>query len=110
MPCQFRKRDLSIPRGALHNAGYLAENPGFARPPAYWMYEAYGYTNYRAYAASGAETAAVIERLVRRHVSRNSPAVAQWGCGLARIFAPLQSATGWKVVGFDYNPASIAWC
>lgn len=101
-------------RSRADNAAYVASRPDFARPPAYRMYEAYSYTSYRAYATSGGETAEFIEGLVRRHLPggglSSGPAVAEWGCGLARIIKPLRQRTGWAVTGFDYNPASIAWC
>ncbi len=97
-------------RSRADNAAYAAENPAFARPPAYGMFEAYSYTSYRAYVASGDETAAFIEGLVRRHLSLSLPVVAEWGCGLGRIVKPLRQRTGWSVAGFDYNAASVAWC
>ncbi len=97
-------------QGRADNAAFLAQNPGFARPPAYRMYEAYSYTSYRAYVASGIETAAFIQRLFEQHSTVAQPKIAEWGCGLARILAPLRRTTGWEISGFDYNPDSIAWC
>lgn len=100
-------------RGRAANAAYLAAHPHFAPPPAWGMYEAYSYTSYAAYAASGADTAAFIAGLIRRYgpaESASAPAVAEWGCGLARILAPLRRQTKWALTGFDYNGASIAWC
>ncbi len=96
-------------RSRAANAAYLAAHPDFAAPPAWGMYEAYSYTRYADYAASGEDTARFIADLIRRHGAAN-PAVAEWGCGLARIVRPLQRLTGWRVTGFDYNGASIAWC
>ena len=96
-------------RGRAANAAYLAAHPDFVAPPAWGMYEAYSYTSYAAYAASGEDTAQFIAGLIRRHGAAD-PVVAEWGCGLARIVRPLQRLTGWPTTGFDYNAASITWC
>lgn len=93
---------------ARDNRAFLAENPGFAPPPLWWMHDMYSHASYRLYAETGAGTAAALAALIDAHVKAARPRVADWGCGLARVLRHLPAR--YALTGFDYNPAAIEWC
>lgn len=57
---------------------------------------------------TGRDTASVIAERIDRFTGLESPRVADWGCGLARVSRHLPDR--YQVRGFDYNAKAIAWC
>lgn len=104
---------LANVRSASDNRSFLRENPAFAPPPKFLMYDAHGHVNYRSYFNKGRKAAGAVAQLAARHFGPSSPvAVCEWGCGPARILRhlPSQLPPGSKVFGTDYNEKSIQWC
>ena len=103
----------AIPMHAGRNQAFLAEHPGFAVPPWFLMYDAYGTINYQSYFVKGRSVAGHIGQIVSQYLGTDAPvSVCEWGCGPARIIRhlpPLLPA-GSRVFGTDYNAKTIAWC
>jgi SAM-dependent methyltransferase len=90
------------------NEEYLRRHPDFAPPPLRWMHDMYAHASYALYMSSGAETAAAVATLVDAHAPSQTPRVADWGCGLARVLRHLPER--YRRTGFDSNAEAIDWC
>lgn len=88
---------------------YKAAHPDLALPPPYMLYIAYG-LNYKHYIEDGKRTTAWLKAQCAGHLPAEG-SILDWGCGPARITRHLPEAfPGWKVIGSDYDEATIAWC
>jgi SAM-dependent methyltransferase len=95
------------------NRRFLAEHPGFAVPPAALAYDAYNHVNWQEYHDSGILHARLIAGLVREHLAADPLKICEWGCGPGRVIRHVRDALAdrtVKLLGTDYNPASVAWC
>ncbi len=89
------------------NAAFARAAPDFAPPPLWWMHDMYAHASYRLYWESGQRDAATLTALIERHLGRQAEAVAEWGCGLARILRHMPTTA--KRTGTDLNGDAIAW-
>lgn len=72
------------------------------------MHDMYAHTSYRLYTESGSRHAQEIAALFRRHITKDNPTVAEWGCGLARVIQRMPE--DFIRHGFDFNQDAILWC
>lgn len=93
---------------AAGNRRFLAAHPEFVPPPLWWMHDMYRHTSFDLYWRMGKKNAAVVAEKIARHVKAQTPHVADWGCGLARVIRHLPES--WRRTGFDYNAQAIDWC
>lgn len=93
---------------ARDNAVFRRENPDFRPPPLWWMHDMYSHASYRAYDATGADTAHALAALIGRHVDAARLRVADWGCGMGRVLRHLPDT--YELTGFDYNKSAVEWC
>ncbi|WP_428407183.1 class I SAM-dependent methyltransferase [Hyphococcus sp.] len=93
---------------AAENARFRETHPDFDPPPLWWMHDMYRHTSYDLYWRTGQETAAALASRIDAHVKTQSPRVADWGCGLARVLRHLPER--YKRTGFDYNARAVNWC
>ena len=94
-------------RSAEENRRFLDAHPDFTPPPLWWMHDMYRHTSFDQYWRTGVNTADVIGDKINAYIDIDSPRVADWGCGLARIIRHLPNA--YQRTGFDYNAAAIDW-
>lgn len=101
-------------RHSSANNAFRKQHPDFRLPPPDLAYDAYGSVNWTAYHATGRVQAQFISDLITRYTTKTGPlAIAEWGCGPARILRHLPNILPCQITdltGFDYNPRTIAWC
>jgi SAM-dependent methyltransferase len=90
------------------NRRMIADEPQFASLPMSALYDMYGHASIRRYAQDGAKMASALANAIERHLPFGAPRVADWGCGLGRVFRHLPQA--WRRVGFDVNASALEWC
>lgn len=95
-------------RASASNKAFLRANPDFTPPPLWWMHDMYAHASFEQYMTTGRDTAAGIASRIDTYTKLESPRVADWGCGLARVTRHLPSH--YRRYGFDYNADAIAWC
>ncbi len=95
-------------RTGEENRAFQVAHPDFVAPPLWWMHDMYRHTSFELYWQTGRATAAGVTERIDRHVKANTPRVADWGCGLARVLRHLPDR--YERSGFDYNPNAITWC
>ncbi|HEX7845603.1 MAG TPA: class I SAM-dependent methyltransferase [Chitinophagaceae bacterium] len=95
------------------NKMFLKENPDFALPPAHLAFDAYNAPKWKFYKYSGEETAKFIREIAGKYLEDQSHAtIYEWGCGPGRVIRHLPAVfdSTVKIMGSDYNEASVAWC
>ena len=95
------------------NKSFLNEHPDFIPPPALLSFDAYNYTNWRAYYELGLVHSSLIGELIKKYLTEKEIKICEWGCGPARVIRHLQNLDGYKKIelfGTDYNKRTIAWC
>jgi SAM-dependent methyltransferase len=99
---------------AKNNRKFINAHPEFRIPPSDLAYDAYGHSDWTAYAESGRLQAEFFSSLIRRQLSAKSPIkICEWGCGPARIIRHLPGLLADlnpHIFGSDYNSKSIEWC
>ncbi len=93
---------------AKDNARFREAHPDFVPPPLWWMHDMYRHTSFDLYWKTGGETAAALSGLIDAHLKTDTPRVADWGCGLARVLRRLPAR--YQRTGFDYNEHAVQWC
>ncbi|BAV64963.1 class I SAM-dependent methyltransferase [Sphingobium cloacae] len=101
-------------KAARGNRAFLASRPDFAVPPADLAFDAYNKVDWADYHDMGLRHAGLFARLIRERLPAHpAPAILEWGCGpgrLIRHMAALMPDRAPRIVGTDYNPATIDWC
>lgn len=93
---------------AEDNARFRKAHPDFVPPPLWWMHDMYRHTSFELYWKTGQATAERLAGLIDAHIKTDTPRVADWGCGLARVLRHLPDR--YRRTGFDYNDRAIRWC
>jgi len=110
-PVMAARYAAEVAAGYPANRRFARDHPDVATPPARLSFDAYGHVSNERYLRRGREVAAEVAAHVRRHVPAPEPAVLEWGCGCARVLRHLPDLLpGSRLVGSDYNPASVEWC
>lgn len=101
-------------RAARGNRAFRARHPDFAVPPAALAFDAYNQVDWADYHALGIRHASLFAQLIHQHRPDGRDfSVLEWGCGpgrLIRHMPDLLADRSARIVGTDYNPATIAWC
>jgi SAM-dependent methyltransferase len=102
-----------VARHAIANRRFRRTYPGFALPPAEFLFETTITTNALRYFLSGQERAQYILRTAVEHLSEPTLRILEWGCGTARISRHLpflDSTRSVEVFGSDYSERLVTWC
>lgn len=101
---------LETLKGFRSNRDFRRRNPTALMPPRWLAYDAFGDVDNERYMQTGQEAAAYLTALVGEFLP--IPAVVcEWGCGPGRILRHLVGSPSFsRVIGSDFNEASIAWC
>jgi SAM-dependent methyltransferase len=95
------------------NKRYASAHPEVAAPPALRRFETNYDTNLERFIEAGREQAEDLYKLVRPHLSGDSLAVCEWGCGVARLIRHMPRIDPRREVrayGTDYKADLIRWC
>ncbi len=98
-----------IIRFRKQNNQFKTEHPDYVLPPDYMLYESYQ-LNYRQY-FKDAQRPWLLE--VLQDVDWNGKTILEWGCGPGRLIRHLPehlSSKDVRIIGSDYNVATIQWC
>lgn len=101
-------------KAARTNRDFLRRNPGFAVPPVELAFDAYHKVDWTDYHEVGQRHAGFFASLIRQHcIASDDFTVLEWGCGPGRLIRHMPGLLAGfdpRVIGTDYNPATIDWC
>ncbi|MBL6657324.1 MAG: class I SAM-dependent methyltransferase [Flavobacteriales bacterium] len=91
---------------------FKKSNPHIILPPAYYMYEAFGISNYNTYYFGSIETAKHILKRFNKYMPIDNIKLLDWGCGTARVIRHFPKILSPNCIcyGTDYNLKYINWC
>ena len=91
------------------NKSYKKQNPDFAFPPDYYLYETYR-LDYKEYKEDGEVTAKEIIDWTSKYIAGDLK-ILEWGCGVGRIIRHIPNLIdkNLTVVGIDINEEMINW-
>lgn len=103
---------IRIAQSYADNKKYVLEKPSMKFPPYNILFDAAAGCDYRGYYDSGVPDITFIMSVAKRYISGDELVVCEWGCGPARLIQHIKPLFPdiKRVIGFDYNPNTIAWC
>lgn len=99
-------------KAARRNRRFVRDHPDFEPPPGELAFDAYNNIDWQEYHDVGLRHAEAMAGMIRdrMEVGRGST-VLEWGCGPGRLIRHMPRLfPGARIVGTDYNLATIEWC
>lgn len=92
------------------NKLFIKNNPDFVLPPVDLAFDAHG-LDWNFYAASGKSLSDRIGTEIVKYHNGPVNCLLEWGCGPGRVIRYFPSIfPNAKIIGTDYNAATIDWC